>query len=612
MLSVAWEGFGGTVVEDDGRFLDESTIWEYLTHRQARSSLNMWYNLDFDANVVLSHILSKEELAELTVNGSVGDIKEGDSYEITFIPGKFMKIRDKNDNFYTHYDAAQFFYAPLDIASKEWLGKEKDDVDASKFGLFYGAINSFIRENYSDIKKYARKDAELVRDIWQEAVNVGEDLDIPMGKPFSTGYLAESYLNHQMHEKPGLGPNQAATMAWEAYAGGRFEVFKRGNIGEVVGPDINSAYPHILAGLPDPKTLRWERHDNPDIETLREADYGFVTATVTTDESRTIQPFAVKVNDILSYPALEGYEITVIKDIFVNAYDYDYLEDFEVAEAWLGYDTRGTKYPFDFIDPMYEQRKEFESQGYTKRAMLLKIILNSMYGKTCQTTPKRKKITERIELSEQEDFVGSLSLPKFIREKFENGFVEWLECGSWFNPFLASYITGMTRLELHKRMLEYGLEDHTVMFATDSVMIEKEAFDQTNFKGDLVKSGLGNWDYDYEGKAFVIGAGVYEVEMTEETKTQTRGFREADLGGKLREEAKEAEDTITVESTRPSTVAEAIWMNQEVSSVGSFRDFERDISPDMDNKRRWGYSPSFKDLLRETQESNPIIISGSE
>lgn len=608
MVSYAWDSDDrGQVAHADGEIMTPDRLFDLLTNRNARGALNMWYNLDFDANVFLKSILDERQISVLTVNGTV----ETDGFEITYIPSKFLRIKDSNKHVYTHYDASQFFYAPLADASEEWLNEEKleETVDVTKFGKDGTEVNDYIHNNWWDIEDYARKDAILVRDLWKEAVDVGEDLDIPMGLPFSTGYLAESYLNDRLREKPGTGPWEMATQAWKSYAGGRFEVLKRGDIGPVAGPDINSAYPYVLSNLPDPKSLEWKIEEDPSIEVLREADFGFVTAEVSTDSNRPIQPFAVKLDDKLKYPALRNHEVTTLKEIFVNAYDYDYLEDFEISQAWLGYDRGGAFYPFDFITDLYNQRKTFESNGNMKKGMLLKIILNSMYGKMCQTTPKREEITEAHTLDPMEELVPEMSLPESIRDAYQGGFVEWLEAGAYFNPFLASYITGMTRLELHKRLLEYGLEDHTVMLATDSLMIERDAFERSDFANDLVKSGLGNWDYDYKGEAFVIGAGVYQVDLDNgKTKVKTRGFTEADLDGGLREAARGG--GLSVRSTRPITAAEAAWQNQEISDIGAFKNFDRDIDPQMDEKRAWSDTATFPKLLKSVQDSEPLVLSG--
>ena len=637
MLSYAFADRDPQVLDADGQTLDNERLWGILTHEQARSAINVWYNLNFDANVFLSHVLDNEEMAKLVTLGSV---TTKDGYDITYVPSKFLSISDQNDNTYKHFDVSQFFYAPLDVAADEWLGESKTDgIDTKRFGApddedAEHDVNDYILSNWFDIRTYARKDAALVRDLWKEAVKVGESIDpepIPMGAPYSTGYLAESFLNAYFGEdgKPGIGPTSMAAHAWKAYAGGRFEIYERGDVGNVAGPDINSAYPWVLSELPDPATLTWEKKWNPSLEELRDADYGFVTATVETDEGRRIQPFAVKDPDdgVVKYPALSGRRVDTLRETFLFACDAGYVETFHVHSAWLGYESNATQYPFRFVDDLYDRRKSFESDGRVKTAQLIKIVLNSMYGKTCQTTPKRRELSTdgATELRREEQFVSPRSMPEPVRDTFRNGLVERLQSGSWFNPFLAAYITGRTRLELHKRTVEYGLEESTVMFATDCVMYDRDAYERSGFADDLVKPGLGGWDYDYAGRAFVIGAGIYEVETSDGgMKTQTRGFKEAqlhgedcpvsngggtcDCGGGLRNACIDADAEIRIESTRPKTAAEAVWSGAPLAEVGQFVTTDRTLRADMDSKRQWPDTKGFQNLIGNCQTGAPLIF----
>ncbi len=629
LLSVAWHDDTAQVYPGNGpKILDAQAIWDVVTHHEARSAINVWYNLSFDADVIVSTVLNRDELGSLALTGNV---ETEDDYQISYIPAKFLEIKDPNNHSYVHYDIAQFFYGTLESAVQEWLPdqeKRTDLIDASRFGSgeSWSASQAweYIEENYQDIRKYAKEDAIITRDLWREATRVGESLDIPMGRPYSTGYLAESYLNSELGQKPGLGPKEVYPMAWDAYRGGRFEILKRGDVGEVAGPDINSAYPYVLSNLPDPKTLTWYVAEDATIDQIREAEYGFVNATVTTDSTRPIQPFAVKMNDEkrvrqggkLKYPALTRQEITTIKPIFELAHEYDYLDDYYIHSAVLATDSQHADFPFDFIPQKYHERKTYAADGRDKLELFLKIVLNSMYGKMCQTTPKRRPNDQKeYILEEYETFVTDQQIPPDLREIFDGGIIEKLEAGAWFNPFLASYITGMTRHELHSRILEYGLEDNTIMLATDSIMVEREPFEKSGFAADLVpddsvpyREQLGMWDYDYQGKAFVVGAGVYEVDMGDKVKTKTRGFKEADLDGRLREEIERVSDAIDIRTNRPVTAKEAIWHGQSLSDVSTFTDFERELRADMDDKRVWDGPATFDAFLDATQTSKPIDL----
>lgn len=623
LLTRCFDGKKPEYIDANGGFLSADSIWSALTHRKARQSVNVWYNLDFDAEVMLSKLLSDEEMAMLEATRTV----KCDHGRITFIPGKFLKLTS-NGHVVWHYDVSQFFFAPLESAADDWLERSKADenIDVTAFGSDGDMVNNYILENWFEIRKYGMIDAELTRDLWGEAVRLGEKLNIPMGSPISTGYLAEQYLRAHMGQKVGHGRAKIQRMAWDAFSGGRFESFKRGHVGEVVGADINSAYPTMIEKLPDPETVYWAYQ--PNIRAIRDCHWGFVRAEVTTSDVQ-IQPFGTKNHGeadghpegTLYFPRLEGETVTVLADTFTFALENRMIESFEIKDAVAGFEVSNTRYPWrDGLDigGIYETRKNYEKEsrdGPTNPKMghLLKIILNSMFGKTCQTTAKRRPVGSWADLEENEKFVSTLALPKRFKRAFDIGIAERLEVGNWWNPFTAAYITGLTRLELHRRAIEYDLVDDTVMFATDCVMFDAEAYRESSFESDLVRPGLGWWDYDYKGDAFVIGSGVYEVDKGSEVKTATRGFREAQLEYGLRNEAQKAGDTdIQIESTRPKTMGEAVWLdNGEITDIGKFTDFERSLRADMDSKRDWSKSsPTFDDLLLGPESSRPLEKSG--
>lgn len=606
MISYAFEGYGAAVKSSKDGPIAPEEMWKVLTNRKARSSVNVWYNLRFDGDVLLRGILTDAEAKELQVTNSV-ETEEG--YDIMYIPSKFLKITDPNGNSYTHYDASQFFYTTLDNAAEEWLGETKanDGIDTKQFGADGDRPNEYILDRWNEIEKYARKDAELVRDLWREFSTFAVELDIPVGSPFSTGYLAQEYMDNRLATRPGVGPSNMNALAWDAYAGGRFEVFERGSVGNVVGADINSAYPNVLSELPDPSTLEWDRKLRPSLDEIRDADYGFVRADVSTNPDKNIQPFRRKVDGVVTFPVFNGQEVTTLKDIFVFAADNGYLTEYDITDCWLGYETEGTQYPFRYMKELYAERKRAEERGEDKKGKLLKIILNSKYGKFCQITPKRRKITEATDLEKHEEIIAAVNLPEELREYT---FIESYEAGPYFNPFMASYITGKTRLQLHETVEECGLVDDTVMMATDCLMIKADAFHKSDFpmmdESLPYPDQLGGWDYEYEGDAFVVGTGVYEIEKSDGSlKQKTRGFPERNLEGSLRELARD-EKQIEIISNRPRTLMEAAFRSEPLSNVGKFGKESKILKPDFDRKRAWETSPTWSELVDGNERAKPI------
>jgi hypothetical protein len=611
-------------VDSDGegelQQLELDTILDRLTKRKFSKGVNMWYHLKFDADVIFEG-LPDNCLKELKFENKT----EYNDYEISYLPGKSLTIR-RNKQKYEHYDIAQILPGGLETVAQDWLanteGKRNSDLDVEQF-----TDPQYVRDKLEDIETYAKQDAILTRDTWTAFVEKAEgDLDVPCGKPYSAAYLSADYIRKELTRKAGWADDGMQKRAWQSYAGGRFEVKDRGFVGAVKVPDINSAYPHVMSGLPNPATLTWyERDSDVTLNEVTDADYGFVTATVTTDESRPWQPFAMKNgSDTVCYPAVTEHTVTCVKEIFSHAVETGLVTEYELESASLGYETEVTQYPFEWIQDLYDKRKEWESQGRIRPARILKIILNSAYGKTCQSTMKESLIRETVTNEELDDL-----------EKYETDdvrmtgqyagtpYITSQVAGKLFNPFLASYITGLTRLELLKQIIAYDLEDETYMLATDSLMIDKEAIENTSFAHDLGCEKdvdvLGEWDYDAEsGNAFIVGSGVYDVRQDGECiKTGRRGF--IDLGltdGGLLEAAESVANTSDIEAIegtneRPITLAEAQHNPQiDLADVGKFITTSKNLRPDFDSGRNWDVSdPTYGEMIEHSHSSEPLILS---
>ena len=628
-IGVAYDDGDYQAAIGDEKPLTGVEVLSFITQKRMRSAINVWYNLNFDANVILK-ALPRRNLKELRLSNTTEfEDAKGRNWRITYIPKKCLEVRDEGDHVYRHFDASQFTYSgSLENAAGDWLGVEdgklNDGLEVERFGKTEdGRLNDYIQSKKPDIRKYLRRDCELTADIFEEIRTIGEEVvdpPIPFGKPYSTGYVAADYVRNRLEYKPGYASTEVQTAAWESYRGGRFEVFKRGHVGEVYGADINSAYPAVMANLPDPSTLKWGGFGRGRIneitdEVLEEADFGFVRVKASTDPERAIQPFAVKNPDEagrVEYPALQNAEVWALVDTFRFARDAGYLLDYDVKEAVLGFETDDTTYPFRFFEDLYTERKTLEAEGKKRQATLLKIVMNSLYGKTCQTTVKYDRIDEKTPVEEVLD--GKTTI---VTDEDGQPYAEYVAAGRLFNPVLAAYITGLTRLQLHESVVNHGLEDATVMFATDCIMVEADAFeasglyDEAEAEPDSYAEALGGWDYDYVGDAFVVGSGVYGVVTEDGYKKSVRGFRELNRGDdRLRELAADNPEGIPVETTRPVTIGDALHRGTPLSEVGVFTETERTLTAAMDTKRTWRNDPDFADLLEGVEVSKPKLLRG--
>lgn len=623
LLTVAWqhEAPEGRAIHDGGKPLDPELIFKYLTHREARGSVNVWFNLDFDANVILA-LLPFDNLAELTVTNET----EWEGYRITYIPRKMLTIRDKHGHKYQHFNVSfpNCGFGSLENTCQEWIGEGKygDNLDRSRFD-----DPKYISDNWDDILNYGIRDAVILRRFWVEFVKVAEPLGVPCARPYSTGYLAEQCYNVKWREpnrrKPGFSVRHMQAQAWESYRGGRFEILERGSIGEVIAVDINSAYPYQLKNLPDPSTLRWRRHKLPSWDRLKAADYGFVTAVVWTNENRPLQPFAVKENGKLIFPILEGVRVTVTLPEFIFAVENNLVTNFQTDTAWLATTGPKTVFPFDWVQELYDKRLEFKAAGDNRKQMVLKIILNSLYGKLAQLTETVNSAEGGEEIKDDWFFYPVEILPEALRNHYYQNMeilYRQVKAGSYFNPFLASYITGRTRLALLKATISTGLENAAIILATDSVTYRKAEFDRSSFRRDFLHDSkyLGSWEIEGEGNLFVAGCGVYELEDSDgEIKSRTRGFEPSfgiygmDLeGGSLKAAAEHAEkEIIPISNNRPLKIAQALWQGYDLNTVGVFQDFPRGLNAGMDTKRNWQREKvTWRDLLTSSETSLPLRV----
>lgn len=609
MISFAFDGFAPKV--KDGEDLTPEAVFDLLTHKQTRSAHNVWFNLDFDAGVLLSHVLNRKQLELLKITTEIETEIDGIEYGLTYVPGKFLTIRDSNNHKITHYDASQFFYSSLDKAASEWLGKEKlQDADTSRFGLDENReLNQYIKDNYEMIRTYAERDAKLVRDLWREFCEKAVKDDIPINKPFSTGFIAQAYFENHADKKPGFRSNDFQKLAMKTYAGGRFEIFKRGTFDAVTGYDINSAYPYHMVDLPDLDSCKIhyfsEDTTDFDIETLTKFDLGMVRMTVTTNEGK-VQPFGIK-DGIRQFPRLVDYPIAVTLPELQMALRYDMIHSIDVHEAFTVETVDGTNYPFRYNKELYRLRQQEKAKGNNQRQHLLKIILNSLYGKFIQTTPKRREVDYDYELKSKEidgeeiykeKVLQSGQLPRAIEDK---RIVEQIESGKLFNPFLASHICALTRIQLVDFIMQNDLEDNLIMFATDCVMVEGDEHDVDEFLGDK----LGEWDKEYSGKGFVIAPGVYQVYYGEKDKLKTRGIKPSDVINDLRTYIANYGPKISYE--QPLSFKMALHKGEPLSDIGEFQRQTKEIKPNMDTKREWNQSVDWRDLLTESFDSRPLV-----
>lgn len=438
----------------NGRVL---TTWECLDFLCSRNPDNIYvaYYFDYDVTKILENI-SWYKLGRLVDRDSRRsnygdtfpvDLQDG-TYQIDYMRGKYFKCRKyirseigeagKEKRIYTKWivinDVGPFFQCRFPDALAAWnvgTAKQISDIRDGKDQRNYHSI-----EDVARIKEYNHLEcvllAELMEQFRQACIDVGY---IPR-KWQGPGQIAEVMLDVNgipRSKDVDLLRNPANKRLLEfgrnAFYGGRPETT---GVGRFVGPvyqwDINSAYPYALLHVPCLVHGTF-RHDRKSERTgslcIEPLSLCYGSFKKKDEPGRPILyglPFRTE-SGVIMYPESGrgwywGFEILASEhQSFAAEETYTYIRNCDCQ-------------PFHWIRDVYAMRRGMGKDG---RGIVLKLALNSLYGKMAQS-------------------IGS---PKFA------------------NPIWASFITAFCRTQvqslIHQHDKEKRCGEGVAMIATDAI-----------------------------------------------------------------------------------------------------------------------------------------------
>lgn len=525
------------LADNDGNYLELGDITpekviKFLFSKRYQGSWNFFYNVTFDAEVILKifgnllYDYKKTRILKFHYQ----------DYTIEYIPQKKIAIR-KGHHSTVFFDIAQYYHESLYNAYLHNIG------DLPDWYLEIKKKRSHFTRKYSEkyskqIRKYCIQDCIYTKQLAEHWIKVFHDaFDFYPQRFISSGYLAEKVLINNKIRIPLFGeiPFVINEFAWRSYYGARFEILKRGFIGNAHLYDINSAYPYCLSKIPDITKGRWVKSKT----LLDDAHLGFFKIKCDIPDCKYIPPFPFRKNKKLIFPS--GKFITYCTLAELQSCDDPSL--YKILESYQYLDDSPI-YPYkEFIESIYNKRIQFKNENNPMQ-LPLKIILNSIYGKTAQ------RVGNRI--------------------------------GNLFSPVLASSITGMTRAMLYDFVDRHDIERDVVSFATDSIITTK--------KLDIDSTKLGDFSDDNSGNdVYVLQNGIYRFNKI----WKKRGI------GNLGNLSIEHLDTIekngqlyqVMKVLRVNRLRTAILSNS-INEIGKFKIVERLVNLNADRKRMW-----FEDLI---------------
>lgn len=501
---------------------------------------------------------------------------EYQGYFIRYYKGKSFEIRtgDTSSNVKKggrhvtrFYDMTNYLGMSLKLASQKYLGEGKiDTLDVE----LIGSDEKYWEDHLEEIIKYCKRDALLTRKLaeWWWSLVKKETGFIPR-RPMSKGATAQEYfLSKCFIPQSNRIPEEVQEYYYEAYHGGRFELLQKGYFPEAHIYDIKSAYPAVIAELPDLSWGEWYRTDEYHPEAERGCYFCQVLAL-----NKVISPFMQKNHGINQYVNGEFY-------IYLEAHELKYILEqmpdnaIEVIDGYFWKPSCEEKHPFrDEIVSLYEWK---ESEPDENIQYVVKTLMNSLGGKFIQTVGGRK--------------------------------------GKLFNCCYAAEVSARTRVKLLEAAKLVG-EIEVVGFSTDAITTTIP-FTPVQTRADH----LGDFVHVFSGEGVFIQSDVSSLRNNTEERERFRGYMLVEdmtgprhTGRSVRKMLEDMGDSteLTYQVKRPYHAAECLAQPKKgFDKINRFFTETRTININNEAKRSWNREfTSARDALSHSIRSEPLWFS---
>lgn len=348
------------------------------------------------------------------------------------------------------------------------------DVSLARLGELVGLPKLDVDfETVDDVtlSRYCRRDVEIIRLAMERYFKFIQEHDLGRFSMTKAAQALNAFRHRFMARKIYVHDDfRSRFLEQDAYIGGRTEAFFLGQAfgGPFIALDVNSIYPYVMKNYPLPYKLI---DYSPEPTLARVSDALSKYAVIAECCLFTDQPlYAVRLRDKICFPV--GKIIANLCSGGIKA---------AAAAGHLKSVRRMAVYQqavlFDeYVDYFYGLRRRYQSESNPTYERIIKVFLNSLYGKFAQYVPVQ---------TEEEDF----SEEGYYREEIlnaENGQVELVykmfntlirETGRVIgkNSFVAvsAHITEYARLILWD-IIKPLWPDHVLYCDTDSLMIRAE------------------------------------------------------------------------------------------------------------------------------------------
>ena len=534
-------------------------ILKFLTQNKFRTSLNWFYNLNYDARA-LFRWLPENNISELYNEKET----QYNDYKISFLSHKFLTIK-RNKHTYNFYDIAQFFPGGLDIVSEEFLNNnKKSNINT----ITLGSSKEYWNNNLSDIIKYCIHDSYLTGELGKLFYfNLWLNLKFNPSRPFSTGSISQEYFINNARFIPNIFniPTEILEIHQNNYRGGRIEILKRGFFKNIYSYDIKSAYPSEMINLLDYSNGNWIKSTNFD-----ENNHGIYKVKFNWFHPE-IGFIAFNSDNKTIYPNTENCTSWINEKELIFLNNHPKYSDYEIIDGYT-FHPYNEIYPYrDLILQLYKLK---ESALNKNDRMIYKLFINSIYGKTAQAIYEKE-------------------IKKF-------------KTGKLYNPIYSNRITTNTRLKILKNSMKKT--NKIIGFSTDSIQTLSPS----------VKTGnkLGEFELEYHAnEGVILMSGIRYTDQ----KQKMRGFSKKDETGKeliLKNilQNNPLKSKIPIHISKPVTIFQGLnYKKYTVNDINIFKTEKRILDINGDHRRMWHSNfKNSQDIFTKNISSSPIyLINGT-
>lgn len=404
--------------------------------------------------------------------------RKGTVYHISYLAGRRFSVRSGKDGNTTRsiYDIFGFFQQSFVASLKQWnIGSE---ADRDSIQRMKDQRSAFQAADFRAVLEYCYAECRLGVQLMREFMAACKEAGLIPRHYWGAGAIAASAMEKLEIDKYLAQPPDYARIPLScAYHGGRTEIAMSGRFLNVHRYDIRSAYPDMIRYLPcithmdidltldyDPEQLaiwylEWEDVENP------------------------WPPFPVRdTKGGVHWPTGgKGWYWSI-----EAKYPIQLFGDKIKVHLGIRFTPGCDEKPFNRVDEWYEIRREWNKTN-PGAAKVMKLALNSLYGKTAQT-------------------------------------IGWAKDGTpprYHSLIWAGMITANCRAKIYRAIQQKP--EVIVSCATDGLLTTEPL--------DLeISDKLGYWEYDTAPEAWVFQSGVYMLWLGED-----KGWYHRNRGCNVRE-----------------------------------------------------------------------------